>query len=172
MNELKEIQRYLPILEELEKYPWLWEHFTKGTGIATLNGYRAAITEALQTTVSNPQWVKASERNPDKEGYYFTYRHENKVYRQMTFWYSETKEWSSLTYEWLDESPTPQSVSNEEIEIANLKKVIEQVIDFVTGYVYNSAFSDASADEPIYREHEEIVKEVTEEYSKYLEIPQ
>ena len=41
-----EMRRYLPILEALEAKPSSWEWFTDGTGIATLNGYRAALKEA------------------------------------------------------------------------------------------------------------------------------
>ena len=40
-----EMRRYLPILEALEAKPSSWEWFTDGTGIATLNGYRAALKE-------------------------------------------------------------------------------------------------------------------------------
>ncbi len=72
----------------------------------------------LPKGVEGLQWVKASERNPDKEGYYYTYRHENKVYKQMTFWYADKKEWSSLTYEWLDESPTSLPVNKDRVEEA------------------------------------------------------
>lgn len=52
----------------------------------------------------SPRWVKASERNPDREKYYFTYRRENKGCPQITFWYADEQKWSSETYEWLDES--------------------------------------------------------------------
>jgi hypothetical protein len=41
----KEMARYLPILESLEEEPDAWELFSEGTGIATLNGYRAALQE-------------------------------------------------------------------------------------------------------------------------------
>jgi hypothetical protein len=40
---VREMKRYLPILEALEKEPELWRRFTKGTGVATLNGYRNVI---------------------------------------------------------------------------------------------------------------------------------
>jgi hypothetical protein len=41
-----EMRRYLPVLERAEADPELWERLTKGTGIATLAGYRAAIAKA------------------------------------------------------------------------------------------------------------------------------
>jgi hypothetical protein len=41
-----EMKRYLPILERAEADPQLWERLTAGLGIATLNGYRAAIAKA------------------------------------------------------------------------------------------------------------------------------
>jgi hypothetical protein len=41
-----ELLRHLPILERIEADPELWDKLTKGTGIATLNGYRAAIAKA------------------------------------------------------------------------------------------------------------------------------
>lgn len=37
-----EMVRHLPILERLETAPMLWDMATRGTGIATLNGYRMA----------------------------------------------------------------------------------------------------------------------------------
>lgn len=43
---LAEMQRYLPVLEALECDPTLWIAYTKGTGIATTNGYRAALAAA------------------------------------------------------------------------------------------------------------------------------
>jgi hypothetical protein len=44
---LSEMLRYLPVLEALEKNePDMWAFLTQGTGIATLNGYRNAITKA------------------------------------------------------------------------------------------------------------------------------
>ena len=39
----EEMKRHLPILEALERSPFLWSSYTDGTGIATLNGYRAAL---------------------------------------------------------------------------------------------------------------------------------
>ena len=41
-----EMLRYLPVLERAEADPELWERLTAGLGIATLNGYRAAIAKA------------------------------------------------------------------------------------------------------------------------------
>jgi hypothetical protein len=43
---VSEMKRYLPVIEALEKEPELWERFTKGTGIATANGYRNAIKQS------------------------------------------------------------------------------------------------------------------------------
>lgn len=48
LEALKEMKRYLPVLERLEAMPGTWESLTKGTGIATLNGYRNAIKQAEQ----------------------------------------------------------------------------------------------------------------------------
>ena len=45
---LKEMQRYLPILERLEEDASLWFEFSGGTGLATANGYRNAITKAKE----------------------------------------------------------------------------------------------------------------------------
>lgn len=46
-NELlREMERYLPVLQHLENSPAAWEHYTKGLGIATLNGYKSAIANA------------------------------------------------------------------------------------------------------------------------------
>lgn len=42
---LAEMKRYLPILEQCEQGT-RWAKYTEGTGIATLNGYRAAIAKA------------------------------------------------------------------------------------------------------------------------------
>ncbi len=42
----EEMLRYLPIIERAEADPELWERLTAGTGIATANGYRAAIAKA------------------------------------------------------------------------------------------------------------------------------
>lgn len=41
-----EMLRYLPVLERAEADPDLWSRLTDGLGIATLNGYRAAIAKA------------------------------------------------------------------------------------------------------------------------------
>ena len=43
MSLLDEAKRFLPILEALERDPEQWAKYTRGTGIATLNGYREAI---------------------------------------------------------------------------------------------------------------------------------
>jgi hypothetical protein len=43
-----ELLRYLPVLERAEADPELWARLTAGTGIATLNGYRAALAKATQ----------------------------------------------------------------------------------------------------------------------------
>jgi hypothetical protein len=40
---VNEMIRYLPVIEEAESNPEIWNKLTKGTGIATANGYRAAI---------------------------------------------------------------------------------------------------------------------------------
>lgn len=37
----EEMRRYLPILRRAEECPTIWNELTKGTGIATLNGYEA-----------------------------------------------------------------------------------------------------------------------------------
>lgn len=42
----EEMLRYLPIIERAEADAELWERLTEGTGIATANGYRAAIAKA------------------------------------------------------------------------------------------------------------------------------
>lgn len=42
----EEMLRYLPILDRAEADPEIWESLTEGTGIATANGYRAAIAKA------------------------------------------------------------------------------------------------------------------------------
>lgn len=39
-----EMRRYLPVLERLEAMPSAWIELTAGTGIATLNSYRFALT--------------------------------------------------------------------------------------------------------------------------------
>ena len=41
-----EMLRYLPVLERVEADSELWARLTDGLGIATLNGYRAAIAKA------------------------------------------------------------------------------------------------------------------------------
>lgn len=45
---LKEMERYLPILERAEEMGGggVWGTLTDGTGIATINGYKAAIAKA------------------------------------------------------------------------------------------------------------------------------
>ncbi len=43
---LREMQRYLVVLERLWGEPKLWSEMTQGTGIATINGYRHAIAKA------------------------------------------------------------------------------------------------------------------------------
>lgn len=45
-DQHEEMVRHLTILERLEADPELWARMTKGTGIATLNAYRAAIAKA------------------------------------------------------------------------------------------------------------------------------
>lgn len=41
-----EMLRYLPIIERAEADPELWARLTEGTGVATANGYRAALAAA------------------------------------------------------------------------------------------------------------------------------
>ena len=41
----QEMIRYLPVLERAESDTELWARLTDGLGIATLNGYRAAIAK-------------------------------------------------------------------------------------------------------------------------------
>jgi len=41
-----EMRRYLPVIERCERLPALWAWCTNGTGIATANGYMAALKEA------------------------------------------------------------------------------------------------------------------------------
>lgn len=43
---LREMKRYLPMLEMLESDRDVWQNATDGLGIATLNGYRYAIEKA------------------------------------------------------------------------------------------------------------------------------
>ncbi len=45
-TQYEEMLRYLPIIERAEADTELWERLTDGTGIATANGYRAAIAKA------------------------------------------------------------------------------------------------------------------------------
>jgi hypothetical protein len=45
-DQNQEMRRYLPVLERAESDPELWARLTEGLGIATLNGYRAAIAKA------------------------------------------------------------------------------------------------------------------------------
>lgn len=44
---LKEMGRYLPILQRAEANPELWEQLTEGLGIATTNGYYEALNRAV-----------------------------------------------------------------------------------------------------------------------------
>ncbi len=46
---LSEMKRHLCILERAEAMPDKWQPLSVGTGIATLNGYRAAIAKAEAT---------------------------------------------------------------------------------------------------------------------------
>lgn len=44
-EEIKnELLRYLPVLERAEADPEIWEKLTQGLGIATLNGYKRAVS--------------------------------------------------------------------------------------------------------------------------------
>lgn len=44
-EEIKnELLRYLPVLERAEADPEIWEKLTQGLGIATLNGYKKAVS--------------------------------------------------------------------------------------------------------------------------------
>jgi hypothetical protein len=45
-NLYAEMLRYLPIIEAVERDPEMWQRLTVGTGIATANGYRAALSKA------------------------------------------------------------------------------------------------------------------------------
>ena len=45
-NLFKAVGRYLEVLERAEAEPELWARLTAGTGIATLNGLRHAISKA------------------------------------------------------------------------------------------------------------------------------
>ncbi len=44
-----EMSRYLEILERAEADPEIWSKLTAGTGIATANGYRAALAKAVRS---------------------------------------------------------------------------------------------------------------------------
>lgn len=46
LGMLATMKGYLPIIEALEASPRVWARFAAGTGIATANGYRAAIAKA------------------------------------------------------------------------------------------------------------------------------
>lgn len=43
---VSEMERYLPVIERAESEPETWARLTNGTGLATANGYRAAIRRA------------------------------------------------------------------------------------------------------------------------------
>lgn len=43
-----EMRRYLPLIEKAEQYRHTWDFLTEGTGIATANGYRAALQQKEQ----------------------------------------------------------------------------------------------------------------------------
>lgn len=45
-----EMCRYLPVLERAESEPEIWSKLTEGLGVATLNGYRAAIAKVVGET--------------------------------------------------------------------------------------------------------------------------
>ena len=45
---MQEMERYLPLLLRIEASGPCWSKATKGTGIATANGYRAAIAAAKE----------------------------------------------------------------------------------------------------------------------------
>lgn len=40
-----EMLRYLPLIEKAERWSSTWAFLTEGTGIATANGYRAALQQ-------------------------------------------------------------------------------------------------------------------------------
>ncbi len=40
-----EMLRYLPVINKAEQYRHTWDFLTEGTGIATANGYRAALQQ-------------------------------------------------------------------------------------------------------------------------------
>ena len=41
----REMLRYLPVIENAERWCATWAFITRGTGIATANGYRAALQQ-------------------------------------------------------------------------------------------------------------------------------
>lgn len=43
MQLRSEMLRYLPVINKAEQYHHTWAFLTEGTGIATANGYRAAL---------------------------------------------------------------------------------------------------------------------------------
>lgn len=43
-----EMLRYLPVINKAEQYRHTWDFLTEGTGIATANGYRAALQKERQ----------------------------------------------------------------------------------------------------------------------------
>ena len=45
-DQHQQMLRYLPIIERAESDPKIWHKLTAGLGIATANGYRAAIAKA------------------------------------------------------------------------------------------------------------------------------
>jgi hypothetical protein len=45
-DTIAEMERILPVLERAEADPETWDRLTAGTGIATLNGFRAALDRA------------------------------------------------------------------------------------------------------------------------------
>lgn len=47
VKALREMARYLPVIENAERHPAIWEMATEGTGIATANAYRQALTNVL-----------------------------------------------------------------------------------------------------------------------------
>lgn len=47
---LREMRRYLPIIEAAERDAAVWNRITAGTGIATANGYRAALARIKEET--------------------------------------------------------------------------------------------------------------------------
>ena len=47
---------------------------------------------------------------------------------------------------------------------------LSEIISYVSGYVYNTGFSDASRDEPYYIKHEELMSEVKEAVQEHFGI--